>query len=175
MKNKTTIIVAILFVVTLAVGGGMVYGFSVLTQWKQNEQAIRQEIEQEDLRSRRLSSLKNSFERVKEDEAKLDGYFYHGSEEDWLRFVTNMEQLARYSGVAAQTTANDFVPGKPFGVTMNISGSWKDCYRFFRFLETFPTRLVIRSFSIQGEGNPVDAKVDAKWTGVVSIELASVR
>jgi hypothetical protein len=175
MQNKTLIVVGTLSLIALLFGGVIIYGFSILADWKGQEHSLRQDLAQEDVRLKRLGILKSGFELVKQDEVQLQGYFFQDSEEDWLRFVTSMEEVARSSGVKTVTSAPDYVSGKPFLVDMTITGSLEQCYRFMKLLESFPARLSLSKFALQSEGNPKDMKSDSKWNGSISIELESIR
>jgi Tfp pilus assembly protein PilO len=175
MNKKNIISVIVFTLVALIAAGVLAYAFMVLVRWKQEEQSLRQEIAQEEQKEKRLTVLRSGFEGIKEDEAKLDNYFYRSTEEDWLRFVNSIEQIAQISGAKSEVRAAEFSPGQPFAVDINISGTWKDCYRFFVALDSFPARITIKKFSLQGEGNPKDAKPESKWTGNISLELASIR
>ncbi len=176
MKHlSSSITLLILSLLVILGGAGLWYGYGNLMAMKDHETDMKQQIAEEESRSERLSALKNAFGKTAEEKQELSEYFYLTTEDDWLRFATDMETLTRAAGVDAKSSIGGFSPnGGVFTDEIKFSGTWDQSYRMHRMLESFPARLIIRSFSLQTDTGSSQTP-SSKWQGIVSIELKSTK
>ncbi len=147
------------------------FGYSAMASRKAEASTLREQVMAEKLRASQSSRLQDTLKEVAASRAQLNEYLYENSDEDGLRFVKEIEVLAKTTGVNVTISGADFVgtpPNLTFHMALHIDGTLTNINQFMRLLETFPARLVVPSFSLQ---------LGANDTGSIelTINLLSVR
>lgn len=168
MKHFSHYLLSVLAGTVLLLGGAIAYGFIYLEDLKAEVTSLKQEIANEEEQTRRLNLLRSNFDLVKEDQETLERYFFANTEEDWLRFVTSVEDLGGVAGVKSVITATDFDPKAPFSVTATFNGSKQAITQYIHLIDTFPAKMITKRFVLQ-EGQ------EGIWNGEIVLELLSIR
>lgn len=172
-------IAGVVLSLNVLLGGGLWYALGVVDNLRAEEARLRQEIARANADRDSAATLAEMLRTTANDRAKLDAYFYEHNVEEGLRFVKEIEALARRAGVTMTTSMADFSdsePEAPFRMDLQISGTWPQYYHFIRMLETFPARVTIGQVNAQqGSVSAGSGEGGALWSGGVSMQLTSVK
>jgi hypothetical protein len=174
--RRSLIILVVLFI-TVCVGAGAIwFGYGYLLALKEDKIRLVKEVTQMNYRIERLKSLKSTYDRALAEQEKLNSYFLRANEEDWIRFATEMVEIARLSGASVETSIGELSKdAKSFTEEFKYTGTWDEVYRLLRLAETYPARMRVISFTAGLEGSARDAKPTGTWRGSIVVEAASVR
>lgn len=168
MKHSSFYILGVLIILTLAIGGCVAFGFTMMGEMRSEVSGLKQEIKNQDEQIKRMNALRASFDLVKEDQETLDRYFFSNTEEDWLRFVTSIESLGQIAGVRAVTTATDFAINRPFSVSVTFTGDKQGIDKYLSLIDSYPAKITTTRFLLQ-------QNQDGSWNGELTLDLVSIR
>jgi Tfp pilus assembly protein PilO len=173
--RSTYLLLGVLLVIVAAGGAGLWFGFGYLTTLKEKEVQLRQDIASESNRATRLQLLKNTFDRASSEKDKLSSYFFNTTEEDWLRFAEEVDKIVLSSGAKTEVMIGQLsAEGKPFTAELKFIGTWEQAYRLLALIENYPSRILLRKFTVQADGASRDVRETSIWRGEISFDLISV-
>jgi len=158
--------------------GGLWFGYQKMSEHKAQYEQLSQDIAKEEATRKNAAMLRRTLDTILPARAKLDSFFYEHSDDDGVRFVEQIEDLARLSGVELQVSGANFTgtPGSAvFRMNTRISGTWTQVNRFMYFLEAFPARVSVVQWFVQSEGSARDLTQSTRWGGVVNFDLMSIK
>lgn len=174
--RRTINIIVIVLVVDILCGGALWYGFTTMQEKKTEETQLRKDLLVESQKGEKQSALQHSLELAEGDRKELEKYLFNLSEENQIRFISQMEELGTSTGAVVETRSLDISGSKVHG-EFALKGTWSQLNHVLRLIEQLPTRVVISQFSIQRVG-PADSKVregSEAWSGSISIDITSLR
>lgn len=166
---------SVVLLLDLALAGGLYFGWDRLASAKSESAAVRQEIATERMNATKSTTLTQTLAAIAPLRARLHEFFYIHDDEDGLRFVKEIESLARIAGVDAYVQGADFAGSAPntvFRMNIRFAGSLANVYRYLGLLESFPARIALVRYNIRVEER---GSSEEKWGGDVSVELRSIR
>ena len=176
MKRTLNILILLLLVLDLLGAGAFWFGYSTVSAKKSEETKLRKELADEGKRVAQQTVLRRALKQAEKERVALTKYFYDQGEETQINFVAEIEALGLpTSGVLVETGSFGLVSGgtPSFRGEFAIKGRWEEIFHFLRLIETFPSRLVIRRFTVQSSGEK--NSVVAVWTGGTSVDLMSLK
>lgn len=174
--RRTLHIVVVLLVADLALGGAFWFGYSAISEQKDNETELRRELADEAKKVAQQAALRRALKQAEKERGELEKYFYDPGEESQINFVGELEALGEpVSGALVQIGSLVFSGGgtPSFHGELALKGTWGELHHFLRLLETFPAHLVLRRFTAQMSGRADEQAPE--WGGSVSLDLTSLK
>lgn len=162
----------ILLVIDLIGVGGIWFGYTLIQDKKSEETTLQAQITEEIQEGYKNIALARTLASVKEDRAELQKFLYDPSEEGQIEFVSQIEKLGTTTtGAIVETQSLVLTKDKEPSIRgdFTIRGSWENMYYFLRFIEEFPSRLVINRFSAAYSNS------DKLWSGGTQIDLRGLK
>lgn len=165
--------ILIIFLIADSIGAGLLwYGYTSMQEKKTEESGIRKDIALEAEKGQKIVALRRSIELAEPDRKALEQYLFDPSDENLIKFISQMEQLGLMTtGAVVETRALDRSGAKVHG-ELTVTGSFPQLYHFLRLIEEIPTRVVINRFDMS-RGNIVEGV--ESWSGSLSIDLTSLK
>ena len=155
---------------------GLWYGFTIMKEKKGLETTLRADIAEEQQKWKKLAVLRRALVLAENDRAAYAKYFSDPSEENQIKFITEIEGLGTTTGALVKTEAFDYVRSEPrnFRGTFSLAGSWEELYYMLRLIEEYPGKMVINRFDARENTSSAEQR-SANWTGSLAIELMSIK
>jgi hypothetical protein len=168
----------IIFLLADSIGAGLLwYGYAGMQSKKTVESGLRKDLAKEDEKGQKIVALRRSIELAEPDRKALEQYLFDPSDENLIKFISQMEQLGiTTTGAVVETRSLDRSGAKVHG-EFTITGSWTQLYHFLRLVEELPTRVVINQFNVRRTDVLGGAGKDTaeSWSGSLSLDLASLK
>lgn len=175
MSRITQIIIVFLLLDVL--GAGLLwYGYTGMQGKKTEESQLHKELDDENKKGQKIIALRNSLDLAEPDRKTLKQYLFDSSDENLIKFISQMEQLGvMTTGAVVETRSldrNGTVVHGEFGLT----GSWSQLFHMLRLVEEIPTHVVINRFDLRRMDISVQGKENAEsWSGSLSLDITSLR
>jgi len=158
-----------LLALDLAGVGALWYGSVAIQKMKNEEVVLMQELLSEDQEKQRAVGLRKVLASTEANRKVLAQYIFKPTDEDQIRFITNIEQFGTStSGAVIETVGlNSAKPGILSG-DFSIKGSWAQVYHAIRLIEEFPARVVITKIETREDGS-------GQWSGTIKLDLLSLQ
>ncbi len=176
MSRTTQIIIALLIVDML--GASLLwYGYTGMQDKKTEEYGLQKDLSEESNKNQKMILLRSSLDAAEPDRKILEQYLFDSSDENLIKFISQMEQLGlKTTGALVETRSLDRSGASVHGEFV-ITGSWSQLFHFLRLVEEIPTRVVVNRFDIRRTdtpGSPGKESVES-WGGSISIDITSLR
>lgn len=171
--SRIIITIIVLILADTLTAGLLWYGYTTMQTKKNDEAKQREELRDEGAKSEKLSALSHSIALAEDDRKLLAKYLFDPSEENQIRFISQMEALGTATG-ASVTISSLNVSGNKVHAEFVIKGKWSDIYHTLRLVEELPTRTEVNRFSATRGGGGGQESSD-EWTGNLSLDIISLR
>jgi Tfp pilus assembly protein PilO len=177
--KKTLNILIVLALLDFAGAGLFWYGYTKMTEIKQEENDLRAQLAEEKQKGQKLETLRKTLASAAKDREQLERYLVDPSDESQIQMIARVERLGTSTtGVEVTTTSFDYQPAAKPPVLHGefaVSGSWAELYRFLRLMEEFPARVVINRYDIH-TAPLADPKITKEnWAGGISVDFAGLK
>ncbi len=165
-------ILAVLFLLVLALGGLLGWSYTIMQEKKTAEIALRTELLEESQKGNKMKAQKRTLALISDNHKELSAFLYEPSEESQIKFLSEIEQLGTTTtGALVETKSLSLTEGEStsFYGEFSISGTWGQVYHVLRLIEEFPSRIVIERFDVK-MGSSVN-----EWSGTFSLHLTSLK
>jgi hypothetical protein len=175
--SRTIQIIIIFLLADIAVGGLLWYGHTNMQEKKTVEAGLRKDIAGENDKGKKMLALRRSVDLAEPDRVALEQYLFDSSDENLIKFISQMEHLGiAVTGAAVEVRSLDRSGANVHG-EFAISGTWSQLYHVLRLVEEIPTHVVVNRFSVQHadiSSGAVRGNSDT-WSGSLSIDITSLR
>lgn len=160
-KNKFVILVVIIALLSIVL---YCVGLLVVLGEKKEIEELYLNTESESAKEEKISVIKNIAETNKDLIQTLQNYFVQ--KDDEVKFIEQIEKIARASGVKFEMTSIDVKANQPnsfsenVNVKMKLEGFWRGVVSFIDKLEKMP-------FGVLVEKIDLDANVPGDWSGTI--------
>ena len=150
---------------------GLWFGFVMMRDTKSKEASLREELLTENQKSEQTDKSKRVLLNTKKDREELSQFLYGTSDEDQIKFISDIEYMGTStSGALVETLQLELTKTKPpvLRGEFTIKGTWGQLYHVLRLIEELPSRVNITRFEAKsGSGD--------QWLGAVKIDLVSLK
>ncbi len=171
--SRTLITILILLLADMLVAGLLWYGYTTMQTKKSDEAQQREELLAEGSKSDKLSALSKSIALAEDDRKILAKYLFDPSEENQIKFISEMEGLGTATG-ASVTISSLSVSGNKVHAEFVLKGTWSQVYHTLRLVEELPTRTLVNRFSATRSTSGAEGRPD-EWSGGLSLDITSLR
>ena len=171
-------ILIVIGVLNVLLIGGLWFGYQAMNDHRAEYEQLSLDIMKEEATQKNAATLLRTLETIQPARAKLDNFFYEHSDDDGVRFVEEIEGLARITGVNLMVSVANFSgtpPNTIFRMNAQVNGTWTQVNRFMRLLEVFPAHVLVTRWSFISAGGAKDLALNTPWGGVINFDLMSVK
>lgn len=174
--SRIIIIIAILLSADLLAAGSLWYGFTTMQEKKADEAKQRAEVIAEGAKGAKLAALAQSIALAQNDRKILAKYLFDPSEENQIKFISQMEGLSAVTG-ASVTISSLNMSGNKVHAEFVLRGKWAQIYHTLRLVEELPTRAEVNRFSVTRSAvNTADTKANPDdWNGSIALDILSLQ
>jgi hypothetical protein len=171
-------ILLVIAVLNILLIGGLWFGYQSMSDHRAEYERLTGDIAKEETTRKSAASLRRTLEAILPARTKLDSFFYQHSDDDGVRFVEEIEDLARITGVELQVSGANFTgipPDAVFRMDTRVVGTWTQVNQFMQLLEKFPARVLVTRWFVQSENSAKELTPNSRWSGVVDFDLMSIK
>ena len=169
--HATRNILVTLVIVDLLVAAGLWYGYAMMREIKERENALQAEVDTQLWQVGHRIALQKMLTAAEKEHLRIEPFLYDAKEESQIRFISDIERLGMVTtGAFVETRAFEFSPQRSFHGEFALEGTWRELYHFLRLVEEFPARVVINKFDVR-EADPASSLRD----GTISLDLVSLK
>lgn len=158
MNKKTNIQLIFSICLGLLAVGGFVYAAYYISGLTNKTSLLREEIENKEIRIKRIQRLNNSADKTKSDRAMLLNYFIKPN--GAIDFVSSLESVAskfnlQYSTNVIENVETEILASQDkqlLRVGMSLSGGWKNVLKYILYIESLPYPITVEKLELVSEG-----------------------
>jgi len=158
MNKKTNIQLIFSICLGLLAVGGFVYAAHYISGLTDKTALLREEIENKEIRIKRIQRLNTSADKTKSDRAMLLNYFIKPN--GAIDFVSSLESVAskfnlQYSTNVIENVETEILASQDkqlLRVGMSLSGGWKNVLKYILYIESLPYPITIEKLELVSEG-----------------------
>lgn len=171
IQKKTRIILSTSFVVCLVAMG--TYGGAVFLFFKKTNEVAAIPLTAQDLsrKAEEAQAAKHFLSATASSRTALREFFFR--EDDIVRFLGDMEQVAQRAGVSLTLTSADAKIEGGLEIEADITGSWEDLAQFLTLLDAYPAPMTITRVSLNTRSESEQGASKKIWGGTVMFTLKS--
>lgn len=171
--SRIIITIIVLVLVDTLTAGLLWYGYTTMQTKKSDEAKQQEELREEATKREKLNALSRSIALAEEDRKLLAKYLFDPSEENQIRFISQMEALGASTG-ASVTISSLALSGNKVHAEFMLKGTWPEIYHTLRLVEELPTRTEVNRFSASRSASGGQENSD-EWSGNLSLDIISLR
>lgn len=158
MNKKTNIQLIVSICLGLMAVGGFIYASYYISGLTDKTALLREEIENKEIRIKRIQRLNTSADKTKSDRAMLLNYFIKPN--GAIDFVSSLEAVASKFNLQYSTNAIENIEKESLAsqdkqllrVGMSLSGGWKNILKYILYIESLPYPITIEKLELISEG-----------------------
>jgi hypothetical protein len=172
--SRIIITIIILLAADILAAGLLWYGYTTMQTKKSDEAKQREELLAEGAKSEKLSALSESIALAEDDRKLLSKYLFDPSEENQIKFISEMEGLGTASGASVVISSLTVGENKVHAEFV-LKGTWTQVYHTLRLVEELPTRTEVSRFSASRSSAGGAEGTSDEWSGNLSLDIISLR
>lgn len=158
MNKKTNIQLIVSICLSLLTIGGFVYAAYYINGLTEKTSLLREEIENKEIRIKRIQRLNASADKTKSDRSMLQNYFVKPN--GAIDFVSSLEETASNFNLEYSTNAIENIESETLAsqdkqllrIGMSLSGGWKNIVKYILYVESLPYPISIEKLELVSEG-----------------------
>lgn len=158
MNKKTSIQLIFSICLGLLAVGGFVYAAYYIDGLTEKTSLLREEIENKEIRIKRIQRLNASADKTKSDRSMLLNYFVKPN--GAIDFVSSLEETASNFNLEYSTNAIENIESETLAsqdkqllrIGMSLSGGWNNVIKYLLYIESLPYPINIEKLELVSEG-----------------------
>ena len=158
MNKKTNIQLIFSICLGILAVGGFIYAAYYINGLTEKTSLLREEIENKEIKIKRIQRLNTSADKTKSDRAMLLNYFVKPN--GAIDFVSSLEETASNFNLEYSTNAIENIEAEVLAsqdkqllrIGMSLSGGWKNITKYILYIESLPYPIRVEKLELVSEG-----------------------